>query len=86
MDLEAWEAVFGPVGDNGYPKPLWDKMTGKIDHKVAPYWKNHGYDLSYYLEKNWSKIGPELVEQIGSDFSLYFVSAQLISHPIGVLR
>ncbi|HEU4416633.1 MAG TPA: alpha/beta hydrolase-fold protein, partial [Candidatus Angelobacter sp.] len=25
QQLEAWEAVYGPVGVDGYPKPLWDK-------------------------------------------------------------
>ena len=35
--FEAWEAVYGPVGVDGYPKPLWDKTTGKIDPTVAAY-------------------------------------------------
>src|SRR5262245_8990526 len=25
--FEAWEAVYGPVGADGYPKPLFDKLT-----------------------------------------------------------
>jgi len=56
--------VYGPVGDDGYPKPLWDKMTGKIDHDVAAYMRDHGYDLRYYVETNWQKIGPELVGKL----------------------
>jgi hypothetical protein len=40
--LEAWESVFGPVGDDGYPKPLWDKRTGHIDHEVAMYMRDPG--------------------------------------------
>ena len=55
--LEAWEASFGPVGDDGYPRPLWDKRTGVIDHEVARYWRENGYDLRYYLETNWGEIG-----------------------------
>ena len=35
QQFEAWEAVYGPVGVDGYPKPLWDKTTGKIDQTVA---------------------------------------------------
>jgi hypothetical protein len=62
--LEAWEAAFGPVGDDGYPKPLWDKLTGKIDHEVAKYMREHGYDLRDYIENNWPKIGPKLVGKI----------------------
>lgn len=29
--LNAWEASFGPVGDDGYPQPLSDKTTGRTD-------------------------------------------------------
>jgi enterochelin esterase-like enzyme len=64
QQFEAWEAVYGPVGDDGYPKPLWDKLTGKIDHGVAAYMRANGYDLRYYAEKNWSRIGPLLVDKI----------------------
>ena len=60
QQFEAWEAVYGPVGDDGYPKPLWDKRTGVIDRSVAEYMRDHGYDLTYYLTNNWSKIGPQL--------------------------
>ncbi|MBZ5520802.1 MAG: hypothetical protein LAP21_00955 [Acidobacteriia bacterium] len=61
---EAWEAVYGPVGADGYPKPLWDKLTGKIDPQVAAYMRDHGYDLRYYLEQNWATIGPKLVGKL----------------------
>jgi hypothetical protein len=59
--FEAWEAVYGPVGRDGYPRPLWDKLTGKIDPQVALYMRNHDYDLRYYLEQKWPTIGPQLV-------------------------
>jgi hypothetical protein len=67
QQLEIWEAAYGPVGEDGYPQPLWDKLTGKIDHSVAEYMREHGYDLTAYLEQNWSrgrKIGPQLVGKI----------------------
>jgi Putative esterase len=64
QQLEAWEAVYGPVGTDGYPIPLWDKRTGKIDHSVADYMREHGYDLTEYLRRNWPKIGPDLVGKI----------------------
>jgi enterochelin esterase-like enzyme len=64
QQLEAWEAVYGPVGDDGYPKPVWDKLTGKIDHDVATYMRDHGYDLRYYTETNWPKLGPQLTGKI----------------------
>ncbi len=53
---EIYMACYGPVGEDGYPRPLWDKLTGEIDAEVAQYWKEH-FDLRYYLESNWPKIG-----------------------------
>jgi hypothetical protein len=60
QQLEIWEATYGPIGEDGYPKPLWDKQTGKIDHSVALYMRDHGYDLSYNLLTNWATLGPKL--------------------------
>jgi hypothetical protein len=67
QQLEAWEAVYGPVGDDGYPKPLWDKRTGHIDHAVAQYMRDHGFDLRAYLAANWAKVGPLLSDKIHVD-------------------
>lgn len=64
QQINAWDAAYGPVGPDGYPQPLWDPQTGKIDRKVAHYMRDNGYDLRYYLEKNWSRIGPDLVGKI----------------------
>jgi enterochelin esterase-like enzyme len=64
QQYEEWEAAYGPVGADGYPRPLWDKLTGKIDHEVANYMRDHGYDLTYDLEKNWSTSGPKLVGKL----------------------
>ena len=62
-DNNSWQAVFGPVGPDGYPKPIWDPMTGVIDHDVAAYWRDH-YDLRYILERDWKTLGPKLVGKI----------------------
>ena len=35
--LDIWSAVFGPVGGDGYFKPLVDPATGAIDKAVAQY-------------------------------------------------
>jgi hypothetical protein len=61
---EAWEAVYGPVGADGYPKPLWDKATGAIDKSVAEYMRDHGYDLGAYMRTNWPTLGPQLVGKL----------------------
>jgi len=60
---DIWQAVFSPVGGNGYPQPIWDKLTGKIDRSVATYWRDH-YDLSYILKRDWEKIGPKVEGKI----------------------
>jgi hypothetical protein len=62
--IEIWDAAYGPIGDDGYPKPLWDKRTGKIDHSVAIYMRDHGYDLSYNVKTNWATLGPKLKGKI----------------------
>jgi hypothetical protein len=58
-----WQAVFSPVGDNGYPKPIWDPTTGVIDKSVAEYWKQH-YDLNAIMQRDWPTLGPKLVGKI----------------------
>jgi hypothetical protein len=58
--LEGWEALYGPVGADGYPEPLWNKLTGTIDRDVATYMRDNGYDLLAYAKKNWPTIGPKL--------------------------
>jgi len=64
QQIAAWDAAYGPVGKDGYPRPIWDRLTGKIDREVALYMRDNGYDLRYNLEKNWAKIGPDLVGKI----------------------
>jgi hypothetical protein len=56
---DIWQAVYSPVGPDGYPKPIFDKRTGVIDHAVADYWREH-WDLTDYLKRNWPKIGDKL--------------------------
>jgi hypothetical protein len=75
--LDIWQAAFGPIGDDGYPQPLWDKPTGKIDHDVANYMRDHGYDLRQYLEEHWAEIGPDLVGKLHvfcADMDDYFLN------------
>ncbi|MEX2190571.1 MAG: hypothetical protein WEB33_07700, partial [Bacteroidota bacterium] len=55
---DIWEAVYSPVGKDGYPKRIWDKETGVIDKEVAEYWKQN-YDLGYILKRDWKTLGPK---------------------------
>jgi len=56
---DIWQAVYSPVGEDGYPRPIWDKVTGRIDRDVANYWREH-YDLSYILRRDWKTLGPRV--------------------------
>jgi hypothetical protein len=60
---DIWQAVFGPVGKDGYPQAIWDKATGVIDKQVAAYWRDH-YDLRHILERDWKTLGPKLAGKI----------------------
>ncbi len=57
-DWCAWNATFGPRGNDGLPWPLWDGKTGAIDRRVVPHWRQ--YDLRLVLESNWKILGPKL--------------------------
>ena len=75
--LEAWEAVYGPVGADGYPVPLWDKRTGAIDHTVASYMRDHGFDLRDYAQRNWPTLGPRLQHKLhffAGDMDNYYLN------------
>ena len=60
QQFDAWDAAYGPVGADGYPKRLWDRATGVIDKSVAAYWRDRGSDLTWNMRQNWGKIGPQL--------------------------
>lgn len=57
--FDIWQAVFGPVGADGYPEPIFNKESGEIDPAVAAYWKEHS-DLSAILQRDWARLGPKL--------------------------
>jgi len=60
---DIWEATYSPIDDEGYPRRIWDKVTGKIDKEVAAYWKEN-YDLAYILNRDWSKHGKDWENKI----------------------
>jgi len=56
---DAWESVYSPVGPDGYPRRIWDRMTGEIDPVTAAWWREH-YDLGHILRRDWAALGPKL--------------------------
>ncbi len=60
QQFDIWEAVYSPVGADGYPARIFDKRTGVIDKKVAEYWREH-FDLGHILRRDWDKgLGKKL--------------------------
>ncbi len=55
---DIWEAVYSPVGHDGYPMRIWDKYTGEINKNVADYWKEN-YDLTHIMKRDWSNHGQD---------------------------
>ena len=75
---DIWQAVFGPVGNDGYPAPIFDKVSGDIDPAVAASWREH-YDLSHIIERDWATLAPQLQGKIhifvGSADTYYLTDA-----------
>jgi hypothetical protein len=74
--LDIWQAVYSPTAEDGYPQPIFDKLTGAIDHHTAEYWREH-YDLDAILRRDWLTLGPKLQGKlhiyVGSD-DTYFLN------------
>ncbi|MEY4661237.1 MAG: hypothetical protein RLZZ42_1189 [Bacteroidota bacterium] len=60
---DIWDAVYSPVGKDGYPKPVFNKYSGEIDKEVAAYWKEH-FDLTHIIQRDWHKLGDKLKGKI----------------------
>jgi enterochelin esterase-like enzyme len=59
---DIWQAVYGPQGEDGYPAPIWDKVTGKINPEIAEAWKK--YDLREVVVNNWATLAEKLAGRI----------------------
>ena len=57
--FDVWESVYSPIGDDGYPRRVWDRLTGEIDPVTVAYWKEN-YDLAHILQRDWPTLGPKL--------------------------
>ncbi|NKB89054.1 MAG: enterochelin esterase-like enzyme [Acidobacteria bacterium] len=75
-----WEAVFGPVGEDGLPDPIWDPVTGEINRDTAEYWREN-FDLHRYLRRNWATVGDDLRGKIHvatGDMDTYYLEQAVI--------
>jgi len=60
---DIWEAVYSPVGPDGYPVRVFDKKTGRINKSVVEHWREQ-YDLTHIIQRDWPKIGNKLTGKI----------------------
>lgn len=60
---DIWEAVYSPMGPDGYPMRIWDKRTGVINREVAQHWREN-YDMRHILERDWATLGPKLAGKL----------------------
>ncbi|MBM3414677.1 MAG: hypothetical protein FJY16_07070 [Bacteroidetes bacterium] len=60
---DIWEAVYSPVGPDGYPVRVFDKKTGIINPSVVSYWREN-YDLTHIIQRDWPKVGEKLKGKI----------------------
>jgi len=73
---DIWQAVYSPVGPDGYPAEVIDPLTGTIDKKVVAYWHDH-YDLNAILTRDWTTLGPKLEGKLHfavGDADTYFLN------------
>jgi hypothetical protein len=60
QQFDAWDAAYGPIGNDGYPKRLWDRRTGTIDKSAVAWWRDKGYDLTQNMTSHWPTNGAAL--------------------------
>lgn len=74
---DVWESTFSPVGADGYPKRIWDKVTGAIDKDAAAYWREH-YDLVHIMQRDWENgLGAKLAGKVNlyvGDMDNYYLN------------
>ena len=75
--FDIWTATYSPVGPDGYPKPIWDRATGKIDKDVAAFWREN-YDLTHIMKRDWEKgLGKKLEGKVNiyvGDMDNYYLN------------
>jgi hypothetical protein len=58
----SWMACFSPKQADGYPAPIWDIKTGRIDPALRDMWKQS--DIRLILESRWNDIGPLMCKRL----------------------
>jgi hypothetical protein len=85
-----WEALFSPVGPDGFATPIWNRVTGEINRGTAEYWREN-WDLNRYIQENWDRIGSSLTGKLHvtvGDMDTYYLNnaVQLLEGALGGLE
>ena len=60
---DAWEAMFSPPDPaSGFPRPMFDPRTGRIDRAVVEHWRK--FDISERVTGDWARYGPIVTGRI----------------------
>ena len=59
---DIWQAVFGPVGADGYPSRSGTSSPARSTGASPHYWREN-YDLVHILQRDWKTLGPKLAGQ-----------------------
>lgn len=60
--MRSFEAVFSPLDEQGLPRKLWDRATGRIDSTTVDAWRR--YDIRRHLERHWETLGDQLAGKL----------------------
>ncbi|HUN82226.1 MAG TPA: alpha/beta hydrolase [Phycisphaerae bacterium] len=78
--IQSFDAVFSPQGDDGMPLPAFDRKTGKVNPDVIKAWKK--YDIVEKLKKEWPTLKDKLEGKItvimGGEDTFYLEGAARI--------
>lgn len=78
--LRSFEAVFSQPDEQGLPRKMWDRTTGKVDPETIADWSS--YDISLRLRERWETDGPKLAGKLhvvmGSLDTFYLEGATIL--------
>jgi len=60
--IDSFDAVFSPRGDDGRPQEFFDRTSGAINREVVDAWRR--YDIGLILRSRWAELGPKLTGKI----------------------
>jgi Putative esterase len=57
--FDSFDWVFSPKGNDGRPREIFDRITGKVDPEIAAYWRTN-YDIGAIVRRDWTTLKANL--------------------------